>query len=102
MSCRLASVILLIIGFGCSYTQKVNPSAIIFDTVGNAIDKMTYNTLDSVIFIHTEHYPDNLKRFSLDRLKDGGLDSTEKRLKDKLKSSVMDSVDLKFKGFEFK
>ncbi len=82
---------------GCGSGNEIKKDNIILQTIGVAIDSITYGALDSSVFVHAEKYPDKIKHLSLEALlKRKSLGEAEASIAKKLLNKTDDSVELKF------
>lgn len=105
----MRNILLLFILFLISYSCKLRDNEstnneIILRTLNVAIDSITYGSLDSVVLIHKEKYPDNIKEITLKSFlaKGSKIDSEERRLFEKLLFQIKDSVKLALNNYRFK
>jgi hypothetical protein len=100
-----AVLILFLISYSCIIKDNdVKSNEIILQTIGEAIDSITYGALDSAILVHTEKYPDNIKEITVKSFleKESKIDFEEKEILGKLLFAIQDSVKVKLNNYKFK
>lgn len=83
---------------------ELNEEEVILQTLDVAIDSITFGALDSAVLVHSEKYPDNVKKTSLEAFlkKESKVDEQERIVVEKLLFLMQDSVKIKFDDFMFK
>jgi len=87
-----------LIVFSCDIKRTdASKFEVVVQTVGYAIDSMTFGALDSVILIHKEKYPDKIKRMSIEAFlsTDPKINVNDRQLIEALLISVNDSVTVR-------
>ncbi|MCE2998077.1 MAG: hypothetical protein ACK5PC_00390 [Cyclobacteriaceae bacterium] len=100
---KLQFIILAFILYACLEKQD-HGQDIVMQTVGVALDSITFGALDSATLNHVEKYPNRIKKVTLDRfIKDAtNLSGSQIALLKTLSNKIQDSVTIVFQDYRFK
>jgi hypothetical protein len=84
--------------------KEVIEQTMVMQTVGVALDSITFGALDSATLNHVEKYPNRIKKITLERfIKDAtNLNESQKALLKILSHNIQDSVTIVFQNYRFK
>lgn len=95
---------MLFIMLSACLEKEIVEQAFVMQTVGVALDSITFGALDSATLNHVEKYPNRIKKVTLDRfIKDAkNLSSSQIALLKTLSNKIQDSVTIVLQGYRFK
>ncbi len=100
---KLQLIILALMLYAC-LEKEDDVQDIVMQTVGVALDSITFGALDSATLNHVEKYPNRIKKVTLDRfIKDAtNLSGSHREILKILSNKIQDSVTIVFQDFRFK